>query len=82
MGFIRTIGNCALNGYSFDVYENKNGSATIRPVKSMSDFPRPQWMTFKDLDSLENWVENRCGDVVGAGRVQILKGIFLGGGCE
>jgi len=76
--FIRAIGRCAVNGISFDVYENKDGSATVRPVQKGTDFPRPSWRNYESLEELENTIDKLVGeDLTGASRVQKLKEIWL-----
>ncbi|WP_045860290.1 hypothetical protein [Teredinibacter purpureus] len=72
--FIRSIGKCAVNGIGFDIYENKNGSATIRPTKMNSDLPRKFWKTFDGADKLESFIDQHDNQhLTGAGLVQALK---------
>lgn len=76
--FIRTIGNTASNGISFDLYENKDASATIRPVRNMTDLPRKKWQKFDSLEAAENRIDDICGnDLFGAQRVAKLKEVWL-----
>ena len=76
--FIRTIGKCAVNGISFDLYENKDSSATIRPVKNGHTFPRASWLGFDGLEQAEAEVDQVAGeDSEGAERVQNLKNAWL-----
>ena len=55
--FIRTIGRAALNGFHFDLYENKNGTATIRPARNLHDLPPKHWVKFKSLDEVETMID-------------------------
>lgn len=76
--FIRTIGKCAVNDISFDVYENKDGSATVRPNNRGTDFPKSKFIKFDSLDVMDVEIDNLVGeDVLGAQRVQALKRVWL-----
>ena len=72
--YIRTIGDVYVNYICFDIYENKDGSATIRPCKAGSDFPRKKWICFESLEALEANLElNNEHDLSGAALVHYLK---------
>ena len=76
--FQRSIGNCTLNGIGFDLYENKNGSAAVRPVNRTVDFPRKHWLTFDSLAAAERSIDSAAGvDTEGAQRVRNLKRAWL-----
>lgn len=70
--FIRSIGRCLVNGYGFDLYENEDGTATVRPVKLYRDLPKSKWVKFDSLESAEKAIENIAGDTSGAERVREL----------
>lgn len=76
--FIRNIGNCAVNGVSFGVYENKNGTATVRPCSNGHELPRKKWIKFESIQDLEDSIDNLVGeDVLGASRVYKLCRLWL-----
>lgn len=75
--FIRTIGKCSFNGYSFDVYENTNGSATIRPCRFSNTLPAPNFILFDSLNNLEKKLNDICGDLEGVDRVRKLIEVYL-----
>lgn len=76
--FIKTIGRCAVNGLSFDLYENDDSSATIRPVKNGHDLPRKQWRKFENVDAATSAVDDAAGeDATGAQRVLNLIRAWL-----
>jgi len=76
--FIRKIGSCSVNGISFSVYENKDGSATVRPCKLSHEFPNSKWIEFESLEVLEEKTNKLVGeDYLGARRVHALKRIWL-----
>ncbi len=68
--FIRIIGRASWNGYGFDLYENKDGSATIRPTRNGNDLPTRFWKKFESIKAAENKIEFIAGeDVYGIDRV-------------
>ena len=73
--FIRIVGGCSVNNIGFDVYGNKDGSATLRPTKCGNHMPRSKWVKFESLDCLEEKIEKI--DLCGANLVQKLKDIYL-----
>jgi hypothetical protein len=75
--FIRSIGGCYVANIGFDLYENKNGTATVRPVKLGNDFPKPKWLTFPNLEAAELAIETAAKGEVGAQRVHNLKQVWL-----
>lgn len=79
--FIRSIGKCYVNNIGFDIYENQDGTAHIRPTKQGGhDLPRKYWETFASVEDAEAFVDQHdSGDLTGAGLVQKLKdGPFSG----
>jgi len=75
--FIRSIGNCLVNNYGFDLYENENGTATIRPVKLSRDLPRKMWLTYDSIDDAEAAINDMAGeDSEGAQRVKRLIDVW------
>jgi hypothetical protein len=76
--FIRSIGNCRVNGIGFDLYENKDDTATIRPNRLGADFPNRSWIKFDSVESAEAAIDHIAGeDTEGAQRVQNLKNHWL-----
>ena len=76
--FIRSIGNCLVNNFGFDLYENKDGTAVIRPVKLRRDFPSKHWIRFDSLEDAEKTIERVAGeDTEGAQRVYKLIKAWL-----
>jgi hypothetical protein len=73
----KNIGNCRLNGIGFDLYERKDGTATIVPDKNTRQLPRKNWMKFGSWESAEKWIEVRCEGLEGASRVNKLIDILL-----
>ncbi|HBF46199.1 MAG TPA: hypothetical protein DDW91_06865 [Shewanella frigidimarina] len=55
--YIRTIAKIRFNNVGFDIYENKNGTATIRPENLGSDFPKSKWIDFDSLEELEEFID-------------------------
>lgn len=72
---IRCIGKCYVNRFGFDLYENDDGTAHIRPTKQGGhDLPRKYWKVFNSLESAESFIEHQDEDgLTGAGLVQKLK---------
>ena len=60
--FTRTVGRISYNGYSFRLYENKDGSATLKPVKNGHDLPKINWRTFKNLEEAECKIDEWAGE--------------------
>lgn len=76
--FIRKIGGCAVNSISFTLYENKDGSATVRPEKNGTPFPRAKWITFESLEAAEKSIDSVAGEETeGAQRVHNLKKAWM-----
>jgi len=59
--FIKSIGNARYNGFGADLYENKNGSATIRFDKNTRNLPKKHWLTFSSLEDAEKFIEIKQG---------------------
>jgi hypothetical protein len=68
---IRAIGGCRVNGIGFDLYVNRDGSATIKPEKQGTPLPKRYWMHFTDLESAERYIEST--GLTGAALVHQLK---------
>ena len=66
--YITCVGRARVNNFSFDVHENKNGSASIRPNKLGHDLPPKTWLTYKSVDDAKDYIEEVCGDLEGAER--------------
>jgi hypothetical protein len=75
--FIRSIGGCYVANIGFDLYENKNGSATVRPIKLGHDFPKTKWLKFKDLAAAEAAIDSISPGLTGAQRVAALQQAWL-----
>ena len=75
--FIRIIGGCSFNGFGFDIYENKNGSATVRPTKNGNHMPTKKWINYESIERLESALDQICGDSTGVDRVRILIKRFV-----
>lgn len=76
--FVRTIGRCFVNSRGFDLYENKNGTATIRFTHPGGDLSKNLWKNFPSLEAAENVIDRIAGeDTIGAERVQKLKNAWL-----
>ena len=73
--FIRTISKTRYNSIGFDVYENKDGSATIRPEKLGHDLPSKHWVKFDSLNAIEKFIESI--DMTGVQLVFELQKRFL-----
>lgn len=81
--FIRTVGKCAINHFSFDIYKNKDGTSTIRTIKRGRNV-NSAIKKFSSLQELENWLEVLFyGEITAtyveerAEHVQILKEVML-----
>lgn len=59
--FIRNIGQCRWNGIGADLYENQDGTATIRFDKNGSDLPRKTWQKFDSVDDAVIHIERHQG---------------------
>lgn len=66
--YITCVGRARINDFSFDVHENKNGSASIRPNKLGYDLPTATWLTYDSVDDALEFIEELCGDLEGAER--------------
>lgn len=66
--YITCVGRARVNGFSFDVHENKDGSASIRPNKLMHDLPTATWLTYDSVDDALGFIESVCGDLEGVQR--------------
>lgn len=56
--FIRSIGSMYVNRQGVDLYENKDGSATLRPTKiGGHDLPIVFWKKFNSIDDAESFIE-------------------------
>jgi hypothetical protein len=73
--FIKSIGRCYVNNIGFDLYENKDKSATIRPLKLGHQFPKKYWFKFDSLILAEEFIDNI--NLHGASLVQHLKEVLL-----
>lgn len=59
--FIKSIGGVRFNNLGADLYENNNGTATIRFDKLTHDLPKKHWMKFDSLESAEQFIEKKQG---------------------
>lgn len=66
--YITCVGRARINNFSFDVHENKDGSASIRPNKLGHDLPTKTWLTYESVDDALAYIEDVCGDLEGAKR--------------
>ncbi len=66
--YITCVGRSRVNNFSFDLYENKDGSASIRPCKLGHDLPTTTWLTYKSVDEARDYIDKVCGDLEGAQR--------------
>lgn len=66
--YITSVGRSRVNSFSFDIHENKDGSASIRANKLGHDLPTTTWLTYKSVDKARNHVEEVCGDLEGVRR--------------
>lgn len=62
---IRTIGNCRLNGYAFDLFESNAGNAVIRIEKDYEYVGRKNWLYFDSVEEANNCVDNIAIDCDG-----------------
>ena len=59
--FIKNIGKVRFNGLGADLYENKNGTATIRFDKNCTALPKKTYLCFDDLVKAEAFIESKEG---------------------
>jgi len=70
--FIRSIGRCYVNGVGFDLYQNSDGSATIRPTRiDGRGYRKRCWLKFSSLGRAESFIESF--ECEGASLIQKLK---------
>jgi len=67
--YITCVGRSRVNNFSFDIYENKDGSASIRANKLGHDLPTRTWLTYSSIEEAKDFVKEVCGDLEGAERV-------------
>lgn len=76
--FIRSIGKCYVNRIGFDLYQNQDYSATIRPTTPAKDFPKGKWIKFESLEDAESWIDSIDKDeYTGASLVQAIKNVIM-----
>lgn len=63
MSYISCVGRSRVNGFSFDIHENKDGSASIRPNKLGHDLPTTTWLTYNSVEQAKDYIEEVCGDL-------------------
>lgn len=82
--FIRSIGRASYNNCGLDIYENRNGSATIRPTICGRDKPQKFWRSFENLEALEAWIVDRNqNELSGVHLVaSLLSDVFFMSGSE
>lgn len=66
--YITCVGRARINNFSFDVYENKDGSASIRANKLGHDLPTKTWLIYSSVEEAKDYIEKVCGDLEGAQR--------------
>lgn len=66
--YISCVGRSRVNNFSFDIHENKDGSASIRANKLGHDLPTRTWLTYGSLEEAKDFIEEVCGDLEGAER--------------
>ena len=59
--FIRNIGMARLNGFGADLYENTNGTASIRFDKNTNPLPSRTNLIFDSLELAEEFIERNKG---------------------
>lgn len=59
--FIRNIGKVRWNGLSADLYEKKDGTASIRFEKYGTELPRRTNLLFNSLELAESFIEKKAG---------------------
>lgn len=57
--FIKTIGNCSYKGYSFSLYENRDGSATLRPEKFSRQLSRKHFINFPSVGFATDYLDSK-----------------------
>lgn len=58
---IRNIGKARLNGYGADLYENKDGSASIRFDRNTHPLPHKTNISFDSLELAEKFINENEG---------------------
>lgn len=66
--YITCVGRARINNFSFDIHENKDGSASIRANKLGHDLPKKTWLTYSSVEEAKDYIEEVCGDLEGAER--------------
>lgn len=66
--YITCVGGLRVNNFSFDIYENKDGSASIRANKLGYDLPTKTWLTYNSVEEAKDYINEVCGDLEGAQR--------------
>lgn len=66
--YITCVGRSRVHDFSYDVHENKDGSASIRANKLGHDLPTKTWLTYDSVDEALGYIESVCGDLEGAQR--------------
>ena len=83
MAFIKSIGKVYFNNIGFDLHENEDGTATIRPVKLGHDLPGWEWKKFESLEAAENWIDKQWTDnLTAVGFVSKLQDIMMVSGTK
>lgn len=60
--FVKNIGGARWNGYGADLYENANGTASIRFDKLTHPLPHKHYMVFTSLSAAEKFIEDNLGN--------------------
>jgi len=58
---IRSIGKVRFNGLGADLYENKNGTASIKFDKNCTQLPKRTNLCFDNLGKAETFIESKQG---------------------
>ena len=59
--FIRSVGMVRFGGIGADLYENKNGTASIRFDMNTRSLPKKTHLTFDDIEKAESFIESKKG---------------------
>ncbi len=59
--FVKNIGKVRFNGFSADLYENKDGSASIRFDKYTKSLPSKTFLNFSSLTLADTFIKSKEG---------------------
>lgn len=76
---IKSIGNVRLNGFGADLYQNPNGSASIRFDKNGHSLPSKHNMVFSSIDLAEEFIESKTSSDP-LNTANTLNNILIGAG--